>query len=113
MKIRELVQHWQENAQGRLSTTAYQIHLDLEAAARLAALQEMYPKHHVEELLGELLGAALDELETSLPYVKGSKVVATDEQGDPLYEDIGLTPRFLALSRRHLQRLNEQQSRAG
>ncbi|PTS85748.1 pilin assembly protein [Pseudomonas sp. HMWF032] len=112
MKIRELVQHWQENARGRLSVTPYQIRLDLETAARLAALQEMYPKHHVEELLGELLGAALDELEASLPYVRGSKVVATDEHGDPLYEDIGLTPRFLALSRRHLQRLNEQQSRA-
>ncbi|WP_425916156.1 pilin assembly protein [Pseudomonas sp. GWSMS-1] len=112
MKIRELVQHWQENAQGRLSATPYQIHLDLEAAARLAALQEMYPKHHVEELLGELLGAALDELEASLPYVKGSKVVATDELGDPLYEDIGLTPRFLALSRRHLQRLSEQKKPA-
>jgi hypothetical protein len=113
MKIRELVQHWQENAQGRLSATPYQIRLDLEAAARLAALQEMYPKHHVEELLGELLGAALDELEASLPYVKGHKVVATDEQGDPLYEDVGLTPRFLSLSRRHLQRLSEQQKQAG
>ena len=109
MKIRELVQHWQENAQGRLSVTPYQIRLDLEAEARLAALQEMYPKHHIEELLGELLGAALDELEASLPYVQGSKVVASDEQGDPLYEDIGLTPRFLALSRRHLQRLREEQ----
>lgn len=43
MKIRELVQHWQENAQGRLSATPYQIRLDLEAEARLAALQEMYP----------------------------------------------------------------------
>lgn len=112
MKIRELVQHWQENAQGRLSATPYQIRLDLEAEARLAALQEMYPKHHIEELLGELLGAALDELEASLPYVQGSKVVASDEQGDPLYEDIGLTPRFLALSRRHLQRLSEQQKQS-
>lgn len=110
MKIRELVRHWQENSQGSLTRTAYQIRLDLEAAARLAALQEMYPKHHIEELLGELLGAALEELEASMPYVKGSKVVATDEQGDPLYEDIGLTPRFLALSRKHLQLLNEQQN---
>jgi hypothetical protein len=58
-------------------------------------------------LLGELVAAALEELETSLPYVKGSKVVAVDEQGDPLYEDIGPTPRFLALSRQYLQRLNE------
>ncbi|MGD3206109.1 pilin assembly protein, partial [Xanthomonas citri pv. citri] len=88
--------------------TRYHIHLDVESAARLAALTtEMYPKHHSEELLGELIGAALEELEASLPYVRGSKVVALDEQGDPLYEDIGPTPRFLALSRKYLRELSE------
>lgn len=108
MKIRELIQQWEQTASGRLTKTAYQIHLDLESAARLAALSEMYPKRSTEELLGELIGVALEELEGSLPYVKGSKVVATDEQGDPLYEDIGPTPRFLALARKHLQAQNQQ-----
>ncbi|MET1077832.1 MAG: pilin assembly protein [Pseudomonas sp.] len=105
MKIRDLVRQWEQNASGRLTRSPYQVHLDLEAAARLAALAEMYPKRSPEALLGELIGAALEELEASLPYVKGSKVVATDEQGDPLYEDIGPTPRFLALSRKHLREL--------
>ncbi|BAN50305.1 hypothetical protein [Metapseudomonas resinovorans] len=108
MKIRELVRHWEQNAKGRLTRSEYSIHLDLESAARLAALSEMYPKRSVEELIGELVGAALEELEASFPYVKGSQVVATDEQGDPLYEDIGPTPRFLALSRRYLQQLSAQ-----
>ncbi|MBT8768573.1 pilin assembly protein [Pseudomonas boanensis] len=108
MKIRELVRHWEQNAKGRLTRSQYNIHLDLESAARLAAIAEMYPKRSVEELIGELLGAALEELEASFPYVKGSQVVATDEQGDPLYEDIGPTPRFLALSRRYLQQLSDQ-----
>lgn len=111
MKIRELVRHWEENAKGRLTRNRYAIQLDLEAAARLAALAEMYPKRQPEDLLGELIGAALEELEAGLPYVKGSLVVATDEQGDPLYEDIGPTPRFLALSRKHLQDLLLQQDR--
>jgi len=106
MKIRELAQHWEENAKGRLTETGYTIHLDVEAAARLAAITEMYPKRQPEELLGELIGAALEELEKSFPYVKGTTVVATDEEGDPLYEDIGPTPRFLALSRRHLHDLS-------
>jgi hypothetical protein len=106
MKIRELAQYWEENAKGRLTDTGYSIHLDVEAAARLAAIIEMYPKRQPEELLGELIGAALEELEKSFPYVKGSTVVATDEEGDPLYEDIGPTPRFLALSRRHLHDLS-------
>ncbi|MBD7976488.1 MULTISPECIES: pilin assembly protein [Pseudomonas] len=109
MKIRELVQHWEQNAKGRMTAQSYQLHLDLESAARLTALSEMYPKRSVEELLGELIAAALEELEASLPYVKGSQVVATDEQGDPLYEDIGPTPRFLALSRQYLRRLSSEQ----
>lgn len=106
MKIRELATHWEDTAKGRLTKTGYTIHLDVEAAARLAALAEMYPKHHPEELLGELIGAALEELEASFPYVKGAKVIATDEEGDPLYEDVGPTPRFLELSKRHLASLS-------
>ncbi|MFT5782569.1 MAG: hypothetical protein ACI9EB_001963 [Pseudomonas sp.] len=112
MKIRELVCHWEENAKGRLTRNRYQIQLDIETAARLAALAEMYPKRQAEEMLGELISAALEELEEGLPYVKGSTVVATDEQGDPLYEDIGPTPRFLALSRKYLKELVAQQDGA-
>lgn len=109
MKIRELAKHWEDSAKGRLTKTGYAVHLDVEAAARLAAIAEMYPKRSAEELLGELIGAALEELEASFPYIKGQHVVATDEEGDPLYEDVGPTPRFLALSRRYLQDLSEQQ----
>lgn len=105
MKIRELAQQWEQNAKGRLSPTGHVLHLDLESEARLAALIDMYPKRTAEELLGELVGAALEELEASFPYVQGQQVIATDEEGDPLYEDIGPTPRFLALSRHHLHTL--------
>ena len=106
MKIRDLAQHWEQHAKGSLSPTGHVLHLDMEAAARLAALAEMYPKRQPEELLGELLGAALEELEASFPYVQGAVVIATDEEGDPLYEDIGPTPRFLALSRRYLHEMS-------
>lgn len=91
-----------------MSATGHVLHLDVEAAARLAALSEMYPKRRPEELLGELLGAALEELEASFPYVKGQQVIATDEEDNPLYEDVGPTPRFLALSRRYLRDMSER-----
>lgn len=110
MKISQLVSEWERNATGRMSSKHYSIPLDVESAARLAALAEMYPKRSTEELLGELVGAALEAIETSLPYVKGSQVIATDEQGDPVYEDIGPTPRFLALSRKHLQAMLDEQA---
>ncbi|WP_434770919.1 pilin assembly protein [Pseudomonas entomophila] len=110
MKIRELAQHWEQDANGLLSPTEHVLHLDIEAEARLAALAEMYPRRTVDALLGELVGAALEELEASFPYVKGEHVISTDEEGDPLYEDVGATPRFLALARHHLHRLESPRS---
>jgi hypothetical protein len=58
----------------------------------------------VSEIITDLLSAALNELESSLPYQRGDHVVALDEEGDPLYEDVGPTPRYLMLTRKHLQR---------
>ena len=40
-----------------------------------------------------------------MPYVPGKKVISTDEQGDPLYEDAGLTPRFTELTRQFKKKL--------
>jgi len=54
--------------------------------------------HTEAQLITELLSAALDELEASLPYVKGAEVIAEDDQGDPIYADDGLAPRFHALT---------------
>lgn len=109
MKIRELTQEWEHSAKGRVTQNSYQVKLPLEDAARLAALHEMYPKRSVEDLLTDLLSAALEEFEASLPYQAGEEVISVDEQGDPLYEDAGPTPRYLKLSRTHLKALIDQQ----
>lgn len=109
MKIRELTQEWERIAKGRITEKGYQVKLPLEDAARLAALHEMYPKRRVEDLITDLLSAALEELEASLPYQAGQKVIAVDEMGDPLYDDVGPTPRYLELSRSHLKQLVGQQ----
>lgn len=105
MKIRELAQEWERSAKGAVTHTTYQVQLPLEDAARLAALHEMYPRRHVEELITDLLSCAMEELEASLPYKAGDEVVALDEMGDPLYADAGMTPRFLELSKKHLHAL--------
>ena len=35
-----------------------------------------------------------------MPYEPGPKVISRDDQGDPVYEDAGLTPRFIELTRK-------------
>lgn len=110
MKVNELTQQWEAQATGQISKTQYKIQLPVEEAAKIAALTDMYPKRTPETLIRELLSAALKEFESSLPYIKGSRVIAEDEMGDPMYEDIGPTPRYLSLARQHLQSMKMDQS---
>ena len=44
---------------------------------------------------------ALDEVAAAMPYEPGPKVISRDDHGDPVYEDVGLTPRFVELTRKH------------
>jgi hypothetical protein len=108
MKIKELLSRWTETANGALTQEIYEVRLPVEDAAKLQALAEMFPRRNVTDIITELLSASLNEMESSLPYVSGDKVVALDEEGDPIYEDIGPTPRFLALSQKKLQEYRRQ-----
>ncbi len=72
----------------------------LDDAARLHALAELFPGQPVEDIITDLLHAGLDEIAAAMPYERGPKVISRDDQGDPVYEDIGLTPRFVELTRK-------------
>lgn len=113
MRLKELVASWEENATERRTPFEHCVRLPLHDAAKLAALAEMYPGRSEEDLLTDILSTALDEIEASFPYVQGQRVVAEDEQGDPIYEDSGLTPRFKALARKHLAELRRQLDEGG
>lgn len=112
MKIRELLEAWQDDASDPLTVEQYCARLPIYDAARLEALAEMFPGRSSEQLMGDLLAAALDELEGGFPYRRGDRVVEHDELGDPIYEDIGLGPRFHKLTREHAVRLKSAGSDA-
>jgi hypothetical protein len=104
MNVKELLSVWEKTAQGELTQEQFCVRLPVEDAARLHALAEMFPRRNIEELITDLLSAALNELESSLPYVRGDTVVALDEEGDPLYEDVGPTPRYLDLIGKYMKK---------
>jgi len=108
MNIADLVRHWEVASAGELAAGEYRLRLPLRDAARIAALVDMYPRRNQEELLSELLSAAMDELEAALPYVAGSRVIAEDDQGDPVFDDVGPTPRFIALTKKYMELLEKQ-----
>jgi hypothetical protein len=55
---------------------------------------------------------ALRELAAAMPYVAGKRVISTDDHGDPVYEDIGPTPRFMELARQHRRALEARPRRS-
>lgn len=104
MKIRQLVNHWQSTGDNTSPKARLHIDISTQDAARLAALADLFPALKAQEIIAELLHTALNEVEEAFPYIKGTKQVGEDEQGNPIYEDNGYTPRFLALVRHHLDK---------
>ncbi len=105
MDIKQLIDHWERNAATPRTSNEYHIKLPVYSAAKLAALAEMYPGRSEEQILSELLMAALNELSASFAYKAGTGIVSYDDQGDPIFEDEGLTPRFHSLAKKHALRL--------
>ena len=105
MSFKTLLESWRETAAAPRTVTEYAVRLPVDDAAQLQALMEMFPGRTAEQLITDLLGVALQEIATAMPYVAGQKVISTDEQGDPVYEDAGPTPRFMELSRKYRKKL--------
>ena len=112
MKVQDLLALWESTAKGELTREQYSVRLTLQDAARIQALADLYPRRSIDEIITDLIAAALDDVESSLPYVRGETVVATDELGDPLYEDVGPTPKYLTLTQKHLDELTRAQENA-
>ena len=105
MKFKPLLDRWKKTAAPARTAKEYAVRLPLDDAARLHALAELFPGQTVEEIVTDLLSAALDEIAAAMPYERGPKVISRDDHGDPLYEDVGLTPRFVELTRKYKKNL--------
>ncbi len=69
-----------------------------EDQVKVEALAELF---HLpaDQLVADLLHTVLLEMEEKMPYRAGTKVIRVEE-GDPIYEDIGPMPRYIAIKSR-------------
>ena len=103
MSFKSLIDNWLNAEKPELSRERYAIHLSADDAARVDALAKLFPGTSNEQIIADLLHTGLDKIEEAMPYERGSKVIREDEFGDPVYEDVGMTPRFLELVRQQLK----------
>jgi hypothetical protein len=101
-RMQELLKEWESEAQVKPAVNAIVVNLAVRDYARIRALAELFRGRNEAQLVTELLAAALDEVEEALPYIQGKTVIAEDEFGDPIYEDVGMTHKFEQLTKKHL-----------
>jgi hypothetical protein len=105
VKFKPLLDLWTRETGPTLTAEQYAVRLPLDDAARLQALVTLFPGRTPEEIITDLLHTALDELAAAMPYQPGPKIISRDDHGDPVYEDAGLTPRFVELTRQNKKNL--------
>ena len=62
MKVTDLVQHWGETSQPESRTADYYLRLPLEDAARVAALSDLFPHRSENDILNDMISAAVDDI---------------------------------------------------
>ncbi len=112
MNVRELMFSWESAGTKCEGETKFQLKIPHRDAARIEALASLYPGLNKNEVMAQLIAVSLDEVERQMPYKAGSKVVSVDEMGDPLYEDVGLTPKYLELRHRFAQDMSQKKKSA-
>jgi len=100
VKFKPLLDRWKKQPVPERTAKEYAVRLPLDDASRLHALTELFPGRTIEEIVTDLLHAGLDEIAAAMPYEPGPKIISRDDHGDPVYEDVGLTPRFVDLTRK-------------
>jgi len=104
-RVKQLLNDWALESQTQTRVKSVSVKLTSQDYARIRALAEIYPDRSEDQILSELLSAILDEVEEALPYIPGKTVVAEDEFGDPVYEDLGLTRKFEQLIKKFSESL--------
>jgi hypothetical protein len=101
LKASDLVTVWSAPDNSRLTAKQYSFRLPVHVAARLAALEELYPSRSRTQLVGDLLAAAIAEVEAKLPTFAGAQVDKHPETGEDIFEAVGPGMDFRRLANKH------------
>lgn len=92
MKTQHLHDMWSAPDNSRLTSKQFSFRLPVHIAAKLAALSDLYPQKNRTQVVADLLTAAFDDLEKSLPQTLALEISGDDAHYEKMYaEDHGYT----------------------
>ncbi len=100
--ISQMLQAWEQHLVEHRPQIDYEIAVQREDVIKLETLAELY-QLPLNDIIANLISAAIKESEQKMPYVQGRNIIRIEED-DPVYEDVGKTPRYIEIK----QRLEQQ-----
>lgn len=108
MKSSDLHSHWDAPDNSRITSKQYSFRLPVHVAAKLSALNEMYPQKTRTEIVGDLLSTAIEELVKGMPVYKGRSYGYDPHIGEEIFEEYGPADRFWKLAEKYYQELEKE-----
>jgi len=105
MSVKDMMSNWLRHNNSRLVKKQTSIRLPVHTAAKIEALCEMFPSKTKNEIVTDLLSAALDDVYESFEFVAGEEILIKDEEH---YLDIGDRKTFIDLVNKHFQTLEKE-----
>ena len=108
MKANDLPTLWGAPDHSRVASKQFTFRLPVGVAAQIGALCELYPNKTRTQILGDLLGAALHEMEQGLPSTDGRFLGTLPETGEDIHEMVGPRREFRDLANKHFRELERE-----
>lgn len=103
---KDLSKVWDAPDNSTLTKKQFSLRLPILAAAKIAAICEMYPRKSKNEIIADLISTSLDLYEQGLPTCKGRLIDEHPDYGR-IYEDVGVRSTFRSLTGKYLRELEE------
>ena len=107
MDAKQLASVWGAPDNSRLTAKQQSFRLPVHVAAKIAALSELYPAKSKTQIVGDLLAAALSEMEKGLPAYSTGRSFGAPE-GTELFFASGPAVTFRELTNKHYRALEEE-----
>ncbi|MEH6651158.1 MAG: hypothetical protein V7707_14120 [Motiliproteus sp.] len=100
--ISQMLKAWEQHMVKHCPQIDYEVAVQRDDVIKLETLAELY-QLPLNDIIANLITAAIKETEQKMPYIQGRTVIRVEEN-DPVFEDIGRTPRYIAIKQRLEQR---------
>lgn len=102
----DLPKVWDAPDHSRLMPKQTSIRLPIILAAKIAALNDLYPRKTKSEIIIDMLASALDKLVEGIPS-KDGEIIGHEPEG-PVYQDVGLRGRFYDLTAKYITEFEKE-----